>query len=111
MGAQPTPVSPPLSRGDGIEYKAYARAYEEGGAVLSLIATCSYPIGGYSIFFEGRSATDEFELLEKAPQIAPQLVTYYVASWTSGQRLVKPPTHVEIRDAHGDHRVKVESWD
>ena len=38
-------------------------------------------------------------------------MTYYVASWTSGQRLVKPPTHVEIRDAHGDHRVKVEPWD
>jgi hypothetical protein len=38
-------------------------------------------------------------------------VTYYVASWTSGQRLVKPPTHVEIRDAHGDHRVQVEPWD
>jgi hypothetical protein len=34
-----------------------------------------------------------------------------LGSWTSGQRLVKPPTHVEIRDAHGDHRVKVESWD
>jgi hypothetical protein len=30
---------------------------------------------------------------------------------TSGQRLVKPPTHVEIRDAHGDHRVQVEPWD
>jgi hypothetical protein len=32
-------------------------------------------------------------------------VTYYVANWTSGQRLEKPPTHVEIRDAHGDHPI------
>ena len=109
MGAQPVPVYP-LSRGDAIEYKAYARNFESGSAaVLSLIATCYYPIGGYTIFFQ-EVGPNQFELLEKPPGIAPQLVTYYMASWTSGQRLANPPKHVNIKDARGEHRVEVEPW-
>jgi hypothetical protein len=40
----------------------------------------------------------------------PQLVTYYLGSWTSGQPLAAPPSHVEITDATGKHRIKVEHW-
>jgi hypothetical protein len=111
MGAQPLPVSPPLSRGTAIEYKAFARTFEGGGAVLSLIATCYYGTPGFTIFFQAGPGPDEFELLEKPPQgVVPQLVTYYLGSWNSGQRLSDPPTHVKIRDAKGEHRVKVEHW-
>jgi hypothetical protein len=109
MGAQPVPVYP-LGHGDAIEYKAYSRNFESGtAAVLSLIATCSYPIGGYSIFFQ-ETAPGQFELLEKVPGVAPQLVTYYMASWTSGQRLATPPKHVNVKDAGGEHKVEVKPW-
>ncbi|HTC47538.1 MAG TPA: hypothetical protein VK722_09475 [Candidatus Aquilonibacter sp.] len=112
MGAQPVPVHPPLSHGSDIEYKAFARAFEKGGAaVLSLIATCYYGTPGYTIFFQGGPKPHEFELLETVPHgIEPQLVTYYLGSWTSGQPLANPPGHVEITDAGGTHRVKVEHW-
>ncbi|HZS28959.1 MAG TPA: hypothetical protein VFB76_17150 [Candidatus Angelobacter sp.] len=39
-----------------------------------------------------------------------ELVTYYVADWTSSQPLVDPPTHVKIRDAHGVQTVTVKPW-
>jgi hypothetical protein len=111
MGAQPVPASPPLSNGAGIEYKAFARTYKDGGAVLSLIATCSYPTSGYAIYFAGVSGINEFDLLETPPSgIVMELVTYYIGSWTNGQRLLQPPTHVTITDASGTHRVKVEPW-
>jgi hypothetical protein len=112
MGAQPQPVSPPLSRGSEIEYKAFSRAFGGGrAAVLSLIATCYYGTPGYTIFFQPEAGKNRFELLQTAPTgIEPQLVTYYVGSWTGGQPLADPPSHVEITDAGGTHRVKVEPW-
>jgi hypothetical protein len=111
MGAQPVPVYP-LSRGEAIEYKAYARTFGSGGpAVLSLIATCSYPTGEREIFFQEGSGPNQFELLENVPGIVNELVTYYMASWTSGQRLVNPPTQVKIKDAWGEHRMAVQPWD
>jgi hypothetical protein len=111
MGAQQVPVTPPLSRGAEIEYKAFARTFDGGGAVLCLIATCYYGTPGYTIFFQGGSGTNEFELLETVPHgIEPQLVTYYMGSWNSGQRLADPPSHVSITDASGTYRVKVEHW-
>jgi hypothetical protein len=111
MATQPLPVSS-LSRGEAIEYKAFARSFGDGGAVLSLIATCSYPTGGFTIFFQAESGLAQFELMETPPHgPVPQLVTYYLASWTSGQRLVKPPTQVKIKDARGEHRVPVKPWD
>jgi hypothetical protein len=111
MGAQPAPISPPLSQGSEIEYKAFARSFEGDGAVLYLIASCYYGTPGYTIFFQDAPGADEFELLETVPQgIEPDLVTYYVGSWSSGQRLTDPPTHVAITDASGTYRVKVERW-
>lgn len=112
MGAQPQPVSPPLSRGSEIEYKAFSRTFGGGrAAVLSLIATCYYGTPGYTIFFQPEAGKNRFELLQTTPTgIEPQLVTYYVGSWTGGQPLADPPSHVEITDAGGTHRVKVEPW-
>lgn len=112
MGAQPVAVSPPLSRGSEIEYKAFARAFDGGGAeIISLIATCYYGTTGFAIFFQEGPGINEFELLEKSPSgIVSQLVTYYGASWTSGQRLAEPPSHISVTDASGTHRVTVEHW-
>lgn len=112
MGAQPEPLSPPLSRGSEIEYKAFARTYDgDEAATISLIATCYYGTSGFTIFFQ-EAGINEFELLEKPPSgIVSQLVTYYGASWTSGQRLADPPSHVSITDASGTYRIKVEHWD
>ena len=104
--------NPQLSNGTAIEYKAYARKFGgESGAVLYLIATCAYPTGGYEIFFEAEYGLQTFKLMEIPPGLAPQLVTYYVASWTSSQRLVDPPEQVTMVDAHGEHRVAVMPWD
>jgi hypothetical protein len=111
MGAQPVPVTPALSRGAEIEYKAFARRFDGDGAVLCLIATCYYGTPGYTIFFQGGSKATEYELLETAPHgIEPQLVTYYMGSWNSSQRLELPPSHVSITDASGTYRAKVEKW-
>jgi hypothetical protein len=111
MGAQPVPLSPALSQGLEIEYKAFARAFEGDGVVLCLIATCFYGTPGYTIFFQRAPGEDEFELLETSPQgIEPDLVTYYVGSWSTSQRLEDPPGHVAITDASGTYRIKVERW-
>jgi hypothetical protein len=110
MATQPVPASS-LSHGLAIEYKAFARAFQGGGAVLNLIATCYYVTAGFKIFFEAQSGLTQFELMETPPSgIVPQLVTYYIADWTSGQRLAQPPTHVKVRDAHGEHVVAVKPW-
>jgi len=110
MATQPIPAPQP-SHGTAIEYKAFARSFHGSGpAVLYLFATCSYPTGGYTIFFEAGSKPGEFELLETRQQIVNPLVTYYVADWTSSQPLATPPTHVKITDAHGTHSVPVKPW-
>jgi hypothetical protein len=101
-----------LSHGQAIAYKAYARTFEAGsGAILYLVASCYYPIGNYEIFFEAEYGLESFKLMEKVPGIAPQLITYYVASWTTSQPLVEPPTQVTMIDAWGKHQVKVQPWD
>jgi hypothetical protein len=100
--------------GSAIEYKAFARSFGPapgGGRVLYLIATCFYPVGGYELFFQPESRPDTFMLMEQSPGITNQLVTYYIASWTSGQRLLITPSQVEISDAQGLHRVAVVPWE
>jgi hypothetical protein len=111
MATRPAP-KPELSHGAAIEYKAFARSFHPGGAqVLYLFASCYYGTPGFTIFFQPQTGLAQFELMETAPQgIEPQLVTYYVADWTSAQPLAAPPTHVKIRDAHGNHEVPVKPW-
>lgn len=110
MATQAAPLPGP-SHGFAIEYKAFARSFQGGSAaVLYLIATCYYGTPGYKIFFEG-TGIDQFELMETTPQgIVPQLVSYYVADWTSGQPLASPPKQVKIKDAQGVHDVPVHRW-
>lgn len=100
--------------GSAIEYKAYARSFKpEPGSdkVLYLIATCFYPTGGYEIFFEAGAEPDTFTLMEKAPGISNQLMTYYIASWTNGQRRSDKPSQITVMDAHGMHKVAVVLWE
>jgi hypothetical protein len=112
MGAQPVPLSPPLSQGSEIEYRAFARTFDEGpAAVLMLIATCFYPTSGWTIYFKPGEGLHQFDLLEKPPSgIFNPLVTYNSASWATGQRLADPPASVTITDAGGEHDVEVEVW-
>ena len=111
MGTKPAPLPGP-SHGQALEYKAFARSFQGGSAaVLYLVATCYYGTPGYKIFFEPETGLEQFTLLETTPQgIQPQLVTYYVADWTSGQPLASPPAVVKIKDAHGIHEVRVRLW-
>jgi hypothetical protein len=77
--------------------------------VLSAVATSSYPVGPYEIFFEGD--VDNLRLLERTPVIHFKLVTYQVASWTPGQPLAADtPKQITVTDGHGAHTVDVEAW-
>lgn len=93
-----------------IVYRAFGRPYAGGpGQVINLFMSCSYPIGGYKLFFQREYGPDSiFTLMEQHPGAAPQLVTYYVADYTSGAGLATPVKFVTIKDAHGEHRVPVE---
>jgi hypothetical protein len=90
-----------------IEYRAFARDFG-GQIVLSAVATSSYPVGPYEIFFEG--GVGDLRLMEKSPVDHFHVVTYQVASWTPGQPLSETPTEVTVTDAHGPHTVVVETW-
>jgi hypothetical protein len=115
MSATATGTTPQsgLSHGTAIEYKAFARSFtqDETVGVLYLIATCYYGTSGFTIFFEENSG--KFNLMEQPPTgIFMNLVTYYVATWPTGgspgERTL--PTHVDIVDAQGEHRVHVKPW-
>jgi hypothetical protein len=106
----PSPT-PALSHGSAIEYRAYARQFfpNSDAAVLFLAATCYYDSEGWTISFQ--PTAQGFELVEQAPTHAvPQLVTYYSASWNSGQQELAVPKHITITDAFGQHRVHVKPW-
>lgn len=91
-----------------IVYRAFGRPYDGGrGQVINLFASCSYPTGAWHIFFQGDSG-GTYTLMERPPGIAPQLVTYYTASFTPGAGLATPVKTVSIQDASGSHTVPVE---
>lgn len=100
-----------LSRGAAIEYKAYTRRFQPNidAAVLILVATCYYDTSGFTIAFQPTASG--YELVEQPPSgIFLNLVTYYVASWTTGVEAATIPTHVTITDSFGEHRVHVKGW-
>lgn len=102
-----------LSQGTAIEYKAFKRSFYAGeDGVLYLIATCSYGTPKFTLFFEEAPGKNHFNLMEIPPEgIVPQIVTYYVASWTNGvSAAIKQLKDVTITDAHGEHTVNVQSW-
>ena len=76
--------------------------------MLSVVATSSYPVGPYEIFFDG--GVDDLQLMEKTPVNHFKLVTYQVASWTPGQPLSNTPTEITVTDAYGLHTVAVDAW-
>jgi hypothetical protein len=100
-----------LSRGAAIEYKAYARRFQPNidAAVLILLATCYHDSSGFAISFQ--QTASGFELVEQPPTgIVREMVTYYVADWTSGVEAASVPSHVTITDGFGQHRVHVKDW-
>lgn len=108
--ADTTSIHPTVgpAKAQDIEYRVFARDFGGGRVVLSAVATSSYPVGPYEIFFTG--GVDNLELMERAPVIYYNLVTYQVASWTQGQPLVDTPREVTITDGYGAHTVPVEAW-
>jgi hypothetical protein len=99
-----------LARGSGISYKAFSMPYDsEGGTVIFLYATCSYPTGGWNIFFS-TDGSNQWALYETVPGFPNHLVTYYIAGFTSAFGLQTNPTSVQIRDGYGTHSVPVEAW-
>jgi hypothetical protein len=100
-----------LSNGNAIEYKAFVRKFfAVGEGTLFVIASCYYITSGFTIFFEENQPGD-LSLMETPPTgIVLDLVTYYVASWTSNVDADHVPTHLTITDAHGAHRVHVTPW-
>jgi hypothetical protein len=114
MSSPTTPaptLAPGLSHGNAIEYRAFARQFfpNSSAAVLFLTATCYYGSAGFSISFQPTASG--FELIEHPPTgIVSELVTYYSASWNSGQQETTPPKHVTVTDAFGQHRVHVQEW-
>ncbi|HET9622006.1 MAG TPA: hypothetical protein VFP84_11610 [Kofleriaceae bacterium] len=89
-----------------IVYRAFGRPYDGSGQVISLFASCSYPVGGWQIFFQGGGGG--FTLMERVPQAVNELLTYYTASYTEGFGLPTAVKTVSIRDARGVHTVNVE---
>jgi len=100
-----------LSRGTGIEYKAYARRFQPNidASVLILMATCYYDTSGFAISFQ--PSASGYELVEQPPTgVFRNMVTYYVTSWTTGIEADSVPTHVTVTDSFGQHRVHVKPW-
>jgi hypothetical protein len=97
-----------LATSGDILYRAFSRPYAGSDAqVINLFASCSYPTGQWQIFFQG-AGDGTYQLMERVPGIVNELVTYYVASFTTGAGLVNSGKSVEITDAHGKHVVPVE---
>jgi len=95
------------SHANEIQYTAYTRNFGLG-SVLFVTATCSYPVGPYEIFFQGEGGTT-WTLMEKAPEIFFNLVTYHIACTTPGQPLLTTPPTITIKDGFGAHQVPVQS--
>lgn len=108
--AETTSIQPNIgpAKARDIEYRAFVRDFGDGRVVLSAVATSSYPVGPYEIFFTG--GVDNLVLMEKAPVIFYNLITYQVASWTPGQPLADTPRQITITDGYGAHTVDVEAW-
>jgi hypothetical protein len=100
-----------LSNGIAIEYKAYVRKFfEQGGGTLFIMATCYYETAGFTISLQ-QIQPGHLNLVETPPTgIHTDMVSYYVADWTSNVNADNIPGHVTITDAHGAHRVAVKAW-
>ena len=105
----PSP-NPALCRGTGIEYQAYQRRFQPDvdASVLILIATCCY---NPRITVSFRPTDSGYELVEQPPAgVFRNMVSYYVASWTTGLESDATPAHVTISDSYGQHLIDVKEW-
>ncbi len=113
MSTQPAP-SPGKqpSNGNAIEYKAFVRKFfDRGAGTIFVIASCTYDISGFTIFFE-ETQPGQLTLMETPPTgIFTNLVTYYSASWTNNANAAQEPGHLMITDGQGTHRVHVKPWE
>jgi len=91
-----------------IEYRAFARDFGDGQVIVSAMATASYPVSPYELFFQG--GIENLELMQKAPVNYYFETSYPVAVWTLGMALVHTPSQLTITDAGGPHTVEIESW-
>ena len=104
--AEPGGLQPATSK--TIEYRAFARTFDDPKQpVLVLLASCHYPTSGYTLGFQG-DAEGNWKLLERKPEFAAQVLTYY--SITTSQTYEELPRSVKVTDAHGTHQVLVENW-
>jgi|GEM_PF-2296603 len=97
--------------GSGLEYRAFARQLEGvSGYVVMVVASCYYPVGNWSISFEG-SAEGGLRLMQEEPRFHYDLVEFITASWGSGSAfLPERPATVQVTDGYGAHTVTVEDW-
>jgi hypothetical protein len=104
------PHAGPATSAD-IRYRAYRRPYDaQGGQVIILLASCSYTVGQYEIYFVGGGGDGaDFVLMQQPPLYLDELLTYYSASYASGLGLNNLGNTVSIRDAHGVHEVALEN--
>jgi hypothetical protein len=105
------PTTPRLSQGSEISYKAFHRKFvnQASSGVLYLLATSWYNMPGFTLFFEQDG--EEYSLMELAPSgPVDEIVTYYIANWTSSRPVATVPSYVKIVDAQGEHTVQVGPW-
>ena len=96
----------------GLVYKAFKRPYGgAGGApVLELFASGFYPDAPWELFFAAVAGKPwTYVLNERVPSIVYNIVTYYVACYSSGRGRPGLPDKVTITDAHGTHEVPVQT--
>ena len=97
-----------LATARNIVYKAFERLYAGGpGQVITLLASCSYQTSDWKIFFL-TDGNGKYQLMEQMPRLPYNLITYYVADYTTGIGLEKPVSSVTIVDAQGEHEISVE---
>ncbi|HEU4451664.1 MAG TPA: hypothetical protein VFR81_01350 [Longimicrobium sp.] len=100
-----------LASGGGLEYRAFARQVEGiPGWVVTVVASCYYPVSGFVISFEG-STESGLTLMQEEPKYHYDLTDFVSASWAPGSVLPpERPQTVHVTDAFGTHTITVEDW-
>lgn len=102
-------ISP--AEGSGLVYRAFARQVEGiPGWVVTVVASCYYPVSGWRIFFDG-STESGLQLMQEEPKDYFDLTDFVSASWAPGSVLPpERPATVQVTDAFGTHTITVEDW-
>lgn len=102
-------ISP--AAGSGLEYRAFARQVGGiSGWVVTVVASCYYPVSGWRIFFEG-STESGLQLMQEEPRYYYDLTDFVSASWAPGSVFPSErPASVQVTDGFGTHTITVEDW-